>query len=325
MFACAAMTCREKFLLSHEKIDRMLAGRSVPDALRILRELDYDDRVENAGMEYEKVLLSELEKTYKLVISMVPDETYFDVLLLPNDYHNVKVLLKAEFLEINADDLLIDAGTYPLDELKALVSGRNYSDMSEEMAAGIQSVLETYGTTQDPQVVDLILDKACYRDMSFMARILKMDFINDYLTLKIDTVNLISFARARQMKSTREFFSKIFIEDGNVPEEVFLDCFSENTEKIAEKVAIYGLDSVATEGFQMLEKTGRFTVLEKLCDDLLLSFVETAKQITSGVEPLYAYLLAKESEIKTVRIILAGLFEGLPTEQIRERVRNTYA
>ena len=72
-------------------------------------------------------------------------------------------------------------------------------------------------------------------------------------------------------------------------------------------------------------RTGRVTVLEKLCDNFLMSYIAEAKYITYGIEPLVAHIAAKENEIRTVRIILAGKLAGIPTGQIRERVRDTYA
>jgi len=40
--------------------------------------------------------------------------------------------------------------------------------------------------------------------------------------------------------------------------------------------------------------------------------------------PLVAYVLARENEIKTVRIILTARLNELPEEQIRERIREMY-
>ena len=43
-----------------------------------------------------------------------------------------------------------------------------------------------------------------------------------------------------------------------------------------------------------------------------------------GPEPVIAYLLAKENEIKIIRIIMVGKINRLPTEEIRERLRDVY-
>ena len=43
-----------------------------------------------------------------------------------------------------------------------------------------------------------------------------------------------------------------------------------------------------------------------------------------GISPLIAYILARETEIKAVRIILSGKHNNLPQETIRERLREMY-
>ena len=53
--------------------------------------------------------------------------------------------------------------------------------------------------------------------------------------------------------------------------------------------------------------------------------MKESKYISFGIEPLIGYLAAKESEIMTVRIIMAGKLAGIPAELIKERLRDTYA
>ena len=324
-FACASMVCREKYLLTQERIEKMLDSKTADDAVKILLELDYGDGDENiSASAFEALLSRELVKTYEIVLSMVPEQAYFEIFLYPNDYHNIKALLKAEFLGIDASELLIDAGTIPAASLTDMVRNRDYMGMREEMAHGVQDALDVYAATQDPQAVDLIMDKACYSDMSLLAAELNRSFINDYLALKIDVVNLITFIRAREMSKPRDFFAKIFIDSGNISDRIFLGGYDEPAEQFAEKLAVYGLKDVLLEGAHMIRETGRFTALEKLCDNFLMSYMEEAKYFMSGIEPLIAYLTAKESEIKTVRIIMAGKLAGISSELIRERVRSTY-
>ena len=64
-----------------------------------------------------------------------------------------------------------------------------------------------------------------------------------------------------------------------------------------------------------------FTEFEKTCDDFIMDYVKSAKYIALTLEPLIAYLYAKESEIKTVRIILTSKLNQISSEIIKERVR----
>ncbi len=326
LFASGCIKSLEKNLMTHEKMEKMLESKTPEDALKVLYELNYGDGSDEvSAAQFEKLLAQEHTKAYKTVMDVAPETGYFVVFLYPNDYHNLKTLLKAEFLGIEADDLLTDRGSIPLADLVDAFHNRTYSAMRDIMAQGVQEVLDTYGTTQDPQCVDLILDKACYADMNQAAAGMKNDFVKGYVALSIDTTNLKSFVRAREMQKPWDFFSKIYIEGGSISERTFINSYEEPLDQFAEKLNVYGLQEVLEEGAAMIKETGRFTALEKLCDNAVIDYVKDAKYIPYGLQPLVGYIVAKENEIKTARIIMAGKLAGISPDLLRERVRNTYA
>ena len=55
-----------------------------------------------------------------------------------------------------------------------------------------------------------------------------------------------------------------------------------------------------------------------------MSHIEKAKYKSFGIEPLIAFYIAKDAEIKNVRIILSCKHNELPPQTIRERVRKLY-
>ena len=325
LYASAYVRCREKYLLNREGVEKMVDSKTPEDALKILYEFDYGVDSEETDNGFEALLSGELEKTYKMILSLTSAESYFAVFLFPNDYQNIKTLLKAEFLGITADELLIDAGSIPAAQLKDLIQNRGYSAMRPEMSKGIQEAIESYGRSRDPQTIDLILDQACYRDMNADTAKLKNDFIKGYLALKIDTTNLKSFVRSQEMKKPWRFFSGIFLEGGGIGKGVFTENYELALEQFAEKLWKYGLQKTLQEGAAMIKETGRVTALEKSCDNLLMEYIRGARYICAGPEVLFAFMAAKEGEIKNARIIMAGKHAGLPPDQIRERVRKTYA
>ena len=67
-----------------------------------------------------------------------------------------------------------------------------------------------------------------------------------------------------------------------------------------------------------------FTVFEKACDDYLMDFVKDAKYKTLTPESVVAYILAKETEAKCVRIIMTCKLHDIDEETIKERVREAY-
>ena len=55
-----------------------------------------------------------------------------------------------------------------------------------------------------------------------------------------------------------------------------------------------------------------------------MTIMKEAKFIPFGGEPLLAYIYAKETEIKVVRIIMVGKLNNISPEVIRERLRDIY-
>jgi len=326
LYVSAYLKCLEKYLLTREKVEKMLESKTPGDALKVLYELNYGSVLDELpAAEYETLLSRELEKTYALVASLAPEPEYLMIFLYPNDYHNIKALLKAELAGVSADDFLTGAGSVPLPDLASLVRERNYPSMREEMAKGIREAIELYGATGDPQSIDLICDKACYREINIEAAKTGHAFVRGYVRLRIDTINLKSFVRARDMGKPRNFFTKVYIDGGDIPEQLFLSCYKETPEQFADKLKIYGLDTLLLESVKMMEKAGLYTALEKQCENLLTEYMRKTKFIAYGIETLFSYVSARESDVRTARLIMAGKLANIEPGVIRERLRDTYA
>ena len=66
------------------------------------------------------------------------------------------------------------------------------------------------------------------------------------------------------------------------------------------------------------------SAFEKWCDDEGLALLERTKYEFFGPEPLIAYYLSKEAELKNVRILLAAKENNIPVNEIRQRMRRLY-
>ncbi len=66
------------------------------------------------------------------------------------------------------------------------------------------------------------------------------------------------------------------------------------------------------------------SAFERWCDNKVIESMRPQIHNPFTLGPLAAYILARENEIKTVRIILSGKRNSLPEDVIRERVREMY-
>ncbi len=325
VFACARIRSNEKYLLNSEKLNQMIEARTPEDACKILQDAHYGDEGDVIdATSYESALLKESDKLYALLHSLAPDAFEFNIFAYPFDYHNIKVLIKAEALGSDGTNLLMNGGSIDPIAMSVIVKERTLQSLTSHMRKALEESLDTLARTKDPQCVDLICDRECYRDILETAEKSKNKFILGYVNLLIDTINLKTFARCKRMDKDWNYFSLVYLQGGNISEKTFVSGYDEPLQQFATRITGSALSIAAEEGGVSFKDTGSFTSIEKLCDDALISYVKDAKYISFGIEPLIGYAVAKQMEIKSVRIILSGKLGGLSPELIEERVRETY-
>ena len=83
----------------------------------------------------------------------------------------------------------------------------------------------------------------------------------------------------------------------------------------------------------MLKHTGYSELLQKMVsdgnydkigDNAIMDYMKQAKLKALTIEPIIAYWYAKETEIKNVRILLQAKMNKIPSNQIKERLRESY-
>ena len=301
IFPCVVIRSREVDLLSREELLRLLDLKSVQDIMNVLADHGYGDgkELENPR-DFEKVLSENMKETYDTIYSTIPDEKELSFFKYPNDYHNLKVLLKAEFLKSDASHLLIDSGTIPADKLQDMLRRRDFSLMTVEMRQAVDEAIELFAKSRDPQEIDLRLDKACYKDMLTDAEESGNQFLQEYVKKLIDSLNIDAFARLKEIGKPRAFFRRVFLDGGNLDENA------------VEQKAVAIVNEVTLSG------------VEKYLDTQRMEFVKDALYVPFGIEPVVGYLEAKEAEVMNLRMILTGKISGMDDALIRERLRETY-
>ncbi len=325
-FSVSVVRAIEKRLLGREKYDRMIDARTPEEALKFMVEAGYGD-IEREGLpayEYEKILLNEHRKLYELLREIAPEPEFFNLFLLKNDYHNIKVIIKSEILKTEPAGMLSHTGSVDADALRDAIRSKNLDALPPKMAEAAGDAFDWYYRTRDPQVIDIRLDRACFMHMKELADTARNDFVTGLIELLIDLSNLKTFFRVRKMGKTRSFLESVLIPGGKLDTRLFTEAFEATDEEFAGSLRFSSYRAVVEQALELLHRSGKFTDFEKYLDNYLMAYIKKAKYKTLGIEPLIAYLWAKETEIMNLRIIMVGKLNGMPAEMIRERLRDAY-
>ena len=325
--AVARLRVLEKRLLNKLKIERMIDSTSPEDVLKILQETEYANLMVNVKRpeDYNILLKEELNRVYSLMYKVSPDPAIVDIMSLKYDYHNIKVLLKARALDKDFSSMLIPVGTVDIEKLKSYMTNMEYKELKPIMMEAILEAEKVYHELKDPQKIDIILDKYMYIDMLARAKETEIDFMIDNIKMNIDFSNIKSIIRLKKQEKDVKFLKEVILDGGDISNNVLVRTFEEPIENLATKFSSLKYGEVIKLGLEEYLKTGKLSVLEKFSEDYIMKNLKVAKYITFGPEPVFAYIIAKETEIKVIRIIMVGKLNNVDTAVIRERVREVYA
>ncbi len=324
-FADAYITSFTKNLMSWNDMTRLASCKDLQAAETVLQEFGYAESKELCSGDIDSFIKREQKLLYDLIYSSMPSHSELAMFFLPSDYHNVKVCLKSEFLgTAPSDDIMVQTGLEDGRKLAGMIRERNYAFMSPEMRSAVTEAVDLFSRGRDPQEIDIIMDKACFAQITAAAEESENDFLKGLAALQADINNLKAFVRLRQLGKPWTFFGKVFLENGNISSRLLISCYEEPYTQIAEKLEPYGFKNVMAEGGRAISENGSFGVFEKLCDNCLTAYCRQAKYETFGPVPVAGYVHGKMTEIGNLRIILAGIRAGSGQEQINERLREPY-
>ncbi len=319
-YAVARIRSRELGLLNQSFIDQLLGARSVDEAMRLLQDKGWymPDEYTTESDRVEKMLSAEKKKTWDLIEELVDDMSVFDVLLIENDYHNLKAAVKEALTADRHPSIFSNGGTIEPRVMEEAVESRDFSPLPDEMEPVAEKALETLLHTHDGQLTDVIIDKAALAAISEAGKKSGSPVLELYAGLKVASADIKIAIRA--VKTGKD---KNFIKEALAP------CDTLDTDKLAEAAgegmdAIYDYLSLTKYSDAVSELKKSPSAFERWCDNLIIRNIRSEITHPYTIGPLAAYIIARENEISTVRIVLSGLINDLPEESVRERAREMY-
>ena len=314
-YAVARIRFRETQLLTDADLSQMLAGPDVESVLRRLRDKGWDDCSDG---DTEALLSAETEKLWSFVGESVEDMSTFDFLRVPDDFHNLKVAIKCVTRDIKPDGMFLYDSVEKPETIYDCVAKREYDRLPEYLREAAKNAMTAILQTSDGQLCDIIVDKACMEYVGSLGRRSDDAFIRMYCELFIASSDIRIAVRSQRTGKKPEFIRR-----------AMADCDTLDIEKLAFAASV-GYDEIIsylaqTDYRSAVEAVNTsMSAFEKWCDDHLTSAMKSQKWEPFGIGPIVAYIIARQNEIKAVRMILAAKQNGLPEGIIKERLRMMY-
>jgi len=345
-YAVGRIRALEARLLDRTTISRLLDTENAAEALKMLSEGDYESSLSNITdpADFETALNIERERIYAFIDQLSLDQPLTNLFRARWDFHNLKALLKASYTEKGssvADGVTVDSGLIPVAILRSIVEpeddqtssgfslpgtvpgGSNGHAYDYIMKALADARIE-YEESRNPQVIDVVIDNHAQNFLYQQAVEYQNPFLVGYFESIADLTNIKSFIRMKMLGEGLRVLDKVLLPGGSLDKKIYVTQFDETVENFAAGLTMTPYGELVAEGIRRWAEEKSLAAYERLSDNYLINYIRPAKYIFFGVEPLIGYLLAKEHEMKLIRIIVIGKLNDLPTESIKERLRDTY-
>ena len=315
-YAVAKIKVKENHLLTNSNLEQLASENSIERIISNLREKGYDFDIIERYEDYEIVLEKTEEILYKLIKEILEEDDIIKIFLSKNDYYNIKLALKSQIQEKEYTNKLLNSGTILKEEISSIMENKEYQKLEKNMKQAIIEAIDLYEKTNKPFIIDAILDRQCFSNMKKLAQKLNNEFIIKYIEKLIDITNIKTFFRIRKIYKDKYILEVSYIEGGKISLNTFIENLEEDEQNL--KYKFIGFSDAIEQAIY------NYNSLDKFCDNYIMNYMKEAKLKSLTIEPILAYIYAKKTELKNIRIILTGKLNHISTEKIKERLRESY-
>lgn len=305
--AVGAVRAMENSLLGRSDMEQLINARNKAEVNSIIASKN------GSGAKSEN-----LEDVWNMLREYAPDCKELEILLYRNDFHNLKAVLKAIISNRDPQQYYISPSNVELSVLTEAINSREYDALPEYMRDAAAEAYELVTRTLDGQLSDSLIDTAALKAMQESAGKFGGEFMQQYAKLTTVCSDIKTAYRCCLLNKSAQFMETAL-------------CGSEELEKSELiKAALSGTEAF----FGFLETTNYANAAallkdsaaqyEKWCDDAVMELADSARSQAFGSDPLAAYFIAKEAEIKNLRILSVCKEFGADKETITERMRKLY-
>lgn len=231
----------------------------------------------------------------------VPQPELVEVFQVPYDYHNAKVLLKSAALGEDNGRLLSAGGRFDPAQLSAALPDGDTAELPEAFHLACGQAWTALAEERDPRKADMILDRACYGEMTRLAQESGSPFLQGYVRLTIDALNLRTAVRCWRT-GEEALLPEALLPGGDTDPGAILNAGPEGLRPLFAHTA---LSEAAQQGGELAKPGSRgLSQLERSCDKALEDYLAQARYVPFGDAPVVAYLARREREAGAIRSLL---------------------
>ena len=318
VFQSAQVRALEIQMLTRAAFLDMANAENFQAAADLLSATEYAmPRSDKSSAEMENNLSLRRSAVRELFADLILDKPIVRLFKTRDDFANLRLAVRRTLTDKPLGTDYSTDGNFPPEQFEQVFAEENYTEFPDYMADASERAVLAYYRNKDIRQIDHTIDSAQAEYNLKQAHRLNNIFLLGLFRIQIDLTNIRTMLRLKFTESEQRnvFFKGGFIE---------LDRLERGTELGYEALAplffVTPYYHLVEAGTAYLTSEKSFLRIEQQCQEHLTGFLKSTVRITAGPQPIITYLLLKENEIRTVRLILTARKNNLDTKLILDRI-----
>lgn len=316
-YAVAYTRTLENKMLKKTDMEMLINCNNIKSVEEFLIEKGYGSSNDYKKNIYD-ILKDEMIKIYNEIKFAVPRNSKIEMFLYPNDFHNLKTILKAVFSNTQWESVILEPYNVDPKLIFDAISTNQYNLLPEFIRQSAINAYEVLAKTQDGQLIEVMLDKDLFIILKDKAKEFNNKFLIDLLEIDIMIINMKIALRAAKNKQNYSFLKSAFIPCESINVSKLLDAAMNSYSEVINVIEQSGFKEAANAVSESMIS------FEKWCDNKKIEKLKSIKNNSFGISPVIAFLIGKKNEIMCIRLIISGINSGIKKDLIRERLRDLY-
>jgi len=287
------------------------------ETVELLSGTDYALSASATNQEIENLLCDRRREARKLIRQLLHNDKIIEFLRARSDFANMRLAIRRLVLEKPLGSDYCDQGNIPVDQYELVFEQEDYTALPNYLQEAIEAGVLGYYKNKNVRDIDIAIDKAEAEFQLENAIRIESIFLIELMKMYIDLNNIRTMMR---LKFTEMQDRDVFMPGGYIDPARLNQAVDIGYESLAQTFAATPYYHILEAGAGFMQSNNSFLKLEAASDQHLTGFLKSTDQITAGHQPIAAYLLRKEHEIRMVRTVLACKKADIEPKAILDRI-----
>ncbi len=270
--------------------------------------------------EVEDVLQQRRTAVRELFSQLILDKPLVELFRARDDFANLRLAVRRTLSQKSAGTDYSSGGNVSperIEEMFAQEGEISKPKLPDYVREAAERAVLAYYQSKDVRQIDYVIDDVQAEHNIRTAHRLKSVFLLGLFRIQIDLTNIRTMLR---LKFTESQQRNVFLKGGFIELERFVHGLELGYEALGPLFFVTPYHRIVDTGANYLASNKSFLKVEQQCEEFMTGFLKLTVQVTAGPQPIIAFLLMKENEIRTVRLILTAKKNSLDTKLILDRI-----